>query len=74
MEEEILHKRNQYEGIDSSEPTPLTDTTYEPISATEIDFVPVLPEYPSTYTNGYAYIVNLKYLSKEEKRDTLEHV
>ncbi|KAJ5424918.1 hypothetical protein N7445_010891 [Penicillium cf. griseofulvum] len=74
MEEEILHERNQYEGIDSSEPTPLTDATHEPISAAEIDFVPVLPEYPSTHANGYAYIVNLKHLSKEEKRDALEHV
>ncbi|KAJ6034341.1 uncharacterized protein N7446_009090 [Penicillium canescens] len=38
-----------------------------PLSAVEVEHVPLLPEYPSTHQDGYAYIVNLRHMTLEEK-------
>ncbi|KAJ5195005.1 uncharacterized protein N7498_008443 [Penicillium cinerascens] len=40
-------------------PTPLTFHPTHPISATVIEHVPLLPEYPETHEEGFAYIVNI---------------
>ncbi|KAI2757724.1 hypothetical protein CBS147339_2395 [Penicillium roqueforti] len=44
-DDRILHERNEYEGTED-EPTPLTEATHDAISTTEIEYVPLLPEYP----------------------------
>ncbi|CAI7611440.1 unnamed protein product [Penicillium viridicatum] len=74
IDHKILHERNKYEGTGDGEPTPLTDATNNPITATEIEFVPLLPEYPRTHPNGYAYVVNLRHLSPHERKHALDLV
>ncbi|MGH9975927.1 MAG: hypothetical protein ACRD8Z_08850, partial [Nitrososphaeraceae archaeon] len=55
-------------------PTPLTKSTVNPISAKEIEWVPLLPEYPKTHRDGCAYIVNLQHMNEAEKKGALENV
>lgn len=54
--------------------TPLTDTAINTISAIEIEFIPLLLEYLSTYLARYIYIVNLRYISLVEKEKALDIV
>ncbi|KAJ5817626.1 hypothetical protein N7447_007634 [Penicillium robsamsonii] len=68
-----LHEFQIYEG-DNRTQTPLTSGTYNPISASEIEYVPMLPEYPQTDPKGYAYVVNLQGLCIEEKEEAMQHV
>ncbi|KAI3231152.1 hypothetical protein CBS147310_6078 [Penicillium roqueforti] len=72
-DDRILHECNEYEGTEDK-PTPLTEATYDAISATEIEYIPLLPEYPRTYPKGYVYMVNLRYLSSQEKKNALNLV
>lgn len=68
-----VHEFQIYEG-DNRTQTPLTSGTYNPISASEIEYVPMLPEYPQTDPKGYAYVVNLQGLCMEEKKEAMQHV
>lgn len=52
----------------------MTNSTVNPISAKEIEWVPLLPEYPKTHRDGCAYIVNLKHMNEAEKKGALENV
>jgi hypothetical protein len=54
--------------------TPLTEGGNHAISAAEIEFVPLLPEYPKTHPNGYAYVVNLRQMTEGERRNALNAV
>lgn len=48
--------------------------THDPISAKEIEWVPLLPEYPKTHEDGCAYIVSLQHMNAEEKQSILKNV
>lgn len=52
----------------------MTNGSRNPLSAAYIEVVPVIPEYPRTHPDGYAYIVDLQYLSSKEKKSALKHV
>ncbi|KAJ5491665.1 hypothetical protein N7539_003232 [Penicillium diatomitis] len=49
-------------------PIPLTNGLPEPVSATVIEHVAMLPEYPQTHDAGYAYVVNLEGLSTKQAK------
>ncbi|KAI3240734.1 hypothetical protein DTO012A7_2433 [Penicillium roqueforti] len=72
-DDRILHERNEYEGTEDK-PTPLTEATHDAISTTEIEYIPLLPEYPRTHPKGYVYMVNLRHLSSQEKKNALNLV
>ncbi|KAJ5693708.1 hypothetical protein N7536_004120 [Penicillium majusculum] len=74
-DERILNELHEFqisEGEDQI-PTPLTNGTNNPISALEIEYIPMLPEYPKTDPKGYAYVINLQGLHIEEKKEALQH-
>lgn len=52
----------------------MTDASTNAISAAEIEFVPLLPEYPRTHPAGYAYVVNLRHMTLAEKKAALDAV
>ncbi|KAJ5148332.1 hypothetical protein N7526_001684 [Penicillium atrosanguineum] len=49
-------------------PTPLTFHPTHAISAAVIEYVPLLPEYPETHDDGFAYIVSIDKYKPEELR------
>ncbi|KAJ6107880.1 hypothetical protein N7523_009203 [Penicillium sp. IBT 18751x] len=53
-------------------PTPLTFHPTHPISATVIEHVPLLPEYPETHEEGFAYIVNIEKARPDELRAVMK--
>ncbi|KAJ5193260.1 hypothetical protein N7449_009402 [Penicillium cf. viridicatum] len=72
IEQDMVENRDEDKRISETQ-TPLISGTNNPISALEIEYVPMLPEYPKTDPKGYAYVVNLQGLHIEEKKEAIQY-